>query len=121
MKEKQLRVRQICLFFLAFTCINKLFTLPSTIASVSFNDLWLSTLLNVLLDGTSIFLMLILSKNTDKNIYEILEDLMGKIGAKIVCALYSICFFIKSLIPIIEHKEYIDLTLYISSPSSIYF
>lgn len=121
MKEKQLRVRQICLFFLAFTCTNKLFTLPSTIASVSFNDLWLSTLLNVLLDGTSIFLMLILSKNTDKNIYEILEDLMGKIGAKIVCALYLICFFIKSLIPIIEQKEYIDLTLYISSPSIIYF
>ena len=121
MLEKQLKTRQICLFFVAFLTITKLFTLPSTIAGVCFNDLYLASFFNILLDGVTLILLLVLSKNNDKTFYEILEDALGKIGAKIICAFYVVYFFTKSLLPIIEQKEYIELTLYIPNPSFLYF
>ncbi len=121
MKEKQLKTRQVCLFFLAFLIINKLFTLPSTVTSISNNDLLISALVNILIDGFSLFLILLLTKNSNENFYEILENTLGKVGTKIVCVIYFVYFFSKSILPIIEQKEYIELTLYIPNPSIFYF
>ncbi len=121
MATKQLRTRQICLFFLAFTFTTKLFTLPSIVANVSKNDLWISTLFNVLLDLLSLIILLIVSKNVDDDFYTILEKTFTKTGAKIVCIFYFFYFFSKSLLPIVEQREYIELTLYTSSPSLLYF
>jgi hypothetical protein len=119
--QKQLKTRQICLFYLAFTISNKLFTLPSTIADVCSNDAWLSTLLSVMLDTLSIVIMLIVSKNNDKDFFELLTTAFSRVGAIIVSVIYFIYFFLKSIIPIMEQREYIDLTLYIPNPSFLYF
>lgn len=121
MATKQLKTRQICLFFIAFTFINKIFTLPSIIANVSKNDLWISSFFNVLLDGFTLILMLILSKNTDQDFFTMLERLLTKTGAKIISCFYFLYFFSKSVLPIIEQREYIELTLYIPNPSFLYF
>ncbi len=119
--QKQLKTRQICLFFIAFCPITKLFTMPSILASITKNDLWLSSVINVTLDLLTIFCLYVLSKNTDKTFYEHLEQSFTKTGAKIIYCCYLLYFVIKGILPIIEQKDYIDATLYLSMPSIVYF
>lgn len=119
--EKHLKTRQICLFFITFLVVNKLFTLPSTVSFYAKEDLWISAGINLLVDFLTLLALLLIGKNTNLTFYELLEICFKKIGAKIVAGLYFLYFFVKSILPILEQKEYIDLTLYTSYPSFIYF
>ena len=119
--EKHLKTRQICLFFISFLVVNKLFTLPSIVSYYTNEDLWLSALINVSLDFFTILVLILIGKNTNLAFYELLEVCFNKVGAKIVSGLYFIYFFAKSIMPILEQKEYIYLTLYTSSPKFFYF
>lgn len=120
-QTKQLKTRQICLFFIAFMPVTKFFTMPSILALVAKNDLWVSALINILIDLLIIVFLLYVSRKTDKNYYQLLTDIFGKTTAKIICLFFALYFLIKSCIPIIEQRDYIDATLYISMPSIVYF
>ena len=56
-----------------------------------------------------------------ENFFELLEDNLGKLGAKLVAVLYLIYFFVKTILPINEQKDYIEFTLYTLKPTVIYF
>ena len=120
-KKFQLKSRQICLFFIAFMPITKLFTMPSILTRLANNDLWISATINVIIDILTLSVLLFVSKKTNKTYYEMLVSVFGKGVSKAICLLYAIFFMFKSVVPIIEQKDYIDATLYISMPSTIYF
>ena len=67
----QLKTRQICLFFIAFLPITKIFTLPSLLSSFSKEDLWISALVNFSIDFFTLALLLIVRNRTDKDIFTI--------------------------------------------------
>ncbi len=119
--EKQLKTRQICLFFIAFIPITKLFAMPSILASISGNDLWLSALINVILDVITLIVLISVSKKTDKTFFQMLSSVFGNTGAKIISLFYVVYFLFKSAFPIMEQKDYINATLYITMPSALYF
>ena len=121
MKEYQLKTRQICLFFIAFVPSIKFFMFPSVIANIAKESLWISTLLNFLIDAFTIFILIKVCKKTDKTFYSLLEQNFNKKLANAVYVLYSIYFFLKAILPICEQKDFIELTLYPTSASIINF
>ena len=118
---KPLTARQVCLFFIAFIPINKLFLLPSLLARTCAEDMWLCTLFNTLIDLLTLACLLPIAKNCNKTIYQIVEDAISKKGAKIVFFIYSLFFILKSILPIIEEKAYIEITLYEVFPKGFMF
>ncbi len=118
---KQLKTRQVCFFLIAFLPITKFFSLPSIIASHANEDLWISALLCLVLDFITLIPIVIACRNANKNFFELLEDCLGRAGAKIVAVFYLIFFFVKTILPINEQKDYIEFTLYTLKPTVIYF
>jgi len=117
----QLKTRQICLFFIAFMPIIKIFMLPSVVASFADEDMWLSTLINCALDIITLSSIILVCKSANTTFIGLLESNFGKIGAKIVCALYCLVFILKSILPINEQKDYVEFTLYTLLPTTFYF
>ncbi len=117
----QLKTRQVCLFFIAFLPITKLFTLPSVLATFADEDMWISAILNALLDLATLVALIFTCKRANTNFYGMLEGVFGKIGAKIIVALYFIYFMLKAILPINEQKDYVEFTLYTLLPTTFYF
>lgn len=119
--EYQLKSRQICLFFLAFLPIIKLFTLPSMLAKICHEDMWICSVFNLLLDLTTLTFLILACKKTRCSFYTLLEKSFGKIGSKVILALYFIMFMLKAIIPINEQRDYVEFTLYTLMPTTYYF
>ena len=120
-KEFSLKSRQVCLFFIAFLPITKLFTMPSLVASFSDEDCWISVLLCSILDFITIISVLILCTKTKKTFFELLEINFGKAGKIAILTVYLFFFLAKSILPIAEEKQYVDLTMYLAIPNSLNF
>ena len=101
--------------------ISKLFVLPSILAGFSAENMWLSTVLNLLLDFLTLLAVVYACKNSRKSFFNLLEDNLGKTGMKIVLSLYLIYFTLKAILPINEQKDYVELTLYTLKPTIYYF
>ncbi|MBR5192452.1 MAG: GerAB/ArcD/ProY family transporter [Clostridia bacterium] len=119
--KKELYVRQICLFFIAFLPVTKIFIMPSIISQVANEDLWISVLINVILDLFVLVAILNTCRKTNKTYIQLLEDVFGKTIAKIIMFLYVLYFLLKCFISINEQKTYVQLTLYETMPSVFYF
>ena len=117
----QLKTRQICLFFLAFMPITKLFMLPSLMAEYARQDMWLCALCNLALDGLTLALVLYTCKKNDKDFYGLLVDNFGKTLAKVIVCAYAVYFLLKAFLPIQEQKEFVNLSLYINMPTALLF
>ena len=116
-----LKTRQVCLFFIAFLPITKLFVLPSIVTGFCNEDAWLSTLLNVCLDLLTLVALLYTAKNCDTDIYGLFENSLGKVGCKILMFVYFIYFMLRAVLPLNEQRDYVEFTLYTLMPRSFYF
>ena len=116
----QLKTRQVCFFIIAFLPITKFFSLPSIITTYANEDLWISTLISLVLDFLTLIPIVYVCKKTDKTFFEIIEDIFGKNGAKIFAFLYLIYFISKSILPLNEQKDYVEFTLYTLTPNIFY-
>lgn len=117
----QLKTRQICLFFIAFVPVTKFLLLPSMIAGFSANDMWISALINFIFDIISIVGICVTLKRTKTDFFTLLENCFGEKGSKIILIIYALLFFLKALIPVNDLRNYVEITLYETIPSSIYF
>ena len=95
--------------------------MPSTVARFAWEDMWISLVVNALLDFSTLAFMVFLTKHEKRNVFQILEDTLGKIPAKIFLFFYLIYFMLKGIIPISEQKDYVEFTLYLSTSSSLLF
>lgn len=116
-----LKTRQICLFFIAFLPVSKLFSLPSVIAGVANEDMWISSVINVLLDIATLLALTFVCQKTNTDFYGLLEMNFGKIATKIILGFYFVMFMAKAIIPITRQKNFVDLTLYETLPSVLNF
>lgn len=107
------RIRNVCLFLIAFLPATKIFLLPSVMVQAARSDMWISAALNVLLDSLTLVAALVLWKRYEgRDYYDILSINLGKTGANVVYALYFLCFVLKSYTLISEQKLYVERTLY---------
>lgn len=118
---KALKSRQVFLFFIAMLPVNKLFLLPSILARFANEDMWLCTLFNILIDLLTVCVLVNAARNADCDVYQTIENSLGKIPSKILFCLYAAFFLLKAVLPIIEEKTYVEITLYEVSPKRLMF
>ena len=119
--KTQLKTRQICFFFLSFTPITKFFILPSILAGIANEDMWLCAVVNVIFDLTALSAIIYTCKKCNCTFIELLENNLGKSGAKKVLILYFIYFMLKTMLPLGEQRDYVEFTLYTLKPTVLYF
>ncbi|MBQ9485820.1 MAG: GerAB/ArcD/ProY family transporter [Clostridia bacterium] len=119
--NKSLKVRQICFFFIALLPVAKFFMLPSLLSEVAQEDGWISAALSCALDLFTIAALFLTLKDTDCDFFTLTEKHFGKSFAKIVAALYFVFFLLKTLLPLCEVKDYVELTLYMTTPTVVTF
>lgn len=119
--EYQLKTRQVCLFLIAFTPLTKLFLMPSIMASFAGEDMWISAVVNLILDFTTLFFVVDACKKTQVDFFTLLENKFGKIGSTVILCLYLLYFILKAIIPLTEQRDYVEMTLYTLMPSMLYF
>ncbi|MBQ9104454.1 MAG: GerAB/ArcD/ProY family transporter [Clostridia bacterium] len=118
---KALKLRQVCLFFIAFIPINKLFLLPSLLARSANEDMWICTAINIIVDLLTVSVLTVCARKTNTDIFTMVENALGKVGAKILFFVYALFFMLKAILPIIEEKTYIEITLYEVFPKHLMF
>lgn len=113
---KPLCIRQICLFFIAFLPVTKLFTLPSALTENAGRDMWISAAIRLTVDfSVATFLALALNA-TDTDFFGLCQRFFGKAGSKTIFAIYLISLMLRSVLPIAEQRDYVNLTLYVTRP-----
>lgn len=116
-----LKTRQVCFFAIAFLPISKLFMMSSIIASVVKEDMWISILINVLIDFLTLFTFLTLTKNEEGTIKDILSRTLGEKLTKVILLFYVFYFILKAIIPFNEQEAYVIQTLYLTMPNALAF
>lgn len=119
--QYSLKTRQVCFFIIAFLPLTKFFALPSLLAQIAGEDMWICALINLLLDFFTVFAISHACKKTDCDFFTLLERTFGNVGSKIVLFLYFIYFTTKTIIPLNEQRDYVELTLYTLRPNIMYF
>lgn len=119
--QYQLKTRQICLFCIAFLPITKFFIMPSLIAGLCNEDTWISVFINALISFIGVFFITLVCKKSNVDFCTLLENNLGKIASRVILCLYALCFLLKGVLPVIEQKDYVELTLFFTKPSIIYF
>ena len=71
------------IIIIGFT-VGKLFVLPALLAGFVNESLWISTIINLILDLLLLFIVCYFLKNTDKTFPELLKVSFGDSGSKIV-------------------------------------
>ncbi len=112
--------RQIYFYLAAVAPVGKLLLLPTQLAHYSKNDLLFPALTNFALQALAIFFVLLLSRS-NKSFYDLLQNTFGKIAAKILICIFALFLFFAALMPIQEHKIFVQTTLYDTLPSLISF
>ena len=113
---KPLYVRQVCLFFIAFLPVTKLFSLPSALSENAGRDMWLSAAVCLAADFLVATLLTMALHAADTDFFELCERFFGKIGSKIIFAIYLVSLLLRSVLPIAEQRDYVNLTLYVTRP-----
>ena len=121
-EKNLLKVRQAAFIMLAFSPAVKLVFLPSVMAEVASEQLWLPLLTSFLIEGILIALILVLfEKRGYKTFFKCLEESFGSVAARAIYFFIAVFLVLKSLLPIFEHKLYIENTIYEMSPDRITF
>ncbi|MBR2870191.1 MAG: GerAB/ArcD/ProY family transporter [Clostridia bacterium] len=118
---KQLKTRQICFFFIAFMPITKFFMVPSILAGQAHEDMWICSVVNLLLDLFTLTALTVVCKRENTDFITLLKNKLGEKGAKVVLFIYAIYFFTKAFLPLQEQKEFVKLSLYINMPTDLFF
>ena len=121
--EKNLiKPRQICFIFFALTPVNKLIFMPASLAAVAAEGLWMPLAANFILDGLLIFIILLASERAgNKPLYSVFENTIGKPLTRVFFFILALVFLAKSFLPILEHKLYIENTIYEMIPDRVIF
>lgn len=122
MIKNDIKLRQVAFVFLALMPVNKVLMLPSILAHYCAEQLYLPLILNLLFDGIMLFLILKIGERYPRTtIFEILQINFGEKLTKVFCFLLGSFFFLKSFVPILEQKYFVDNTLYEVFPNFISF
>ena len=113
MERKQLNSSQF--FILIFVCgmAIKMFMLPALLVKVSGRESIVVVAFYLVIEMVCLlFLLLTLSRNPDKTVYQILEESVGKIISKIIIVYFSGVLLLKLLLMLSEVKVFFSVSIY---------
>lgn len=117
-EKPEINVRQLC-FFVAFVLpVAKLLTLPARLAEYAENDLLLPALAHFLLQAGVFAVFLFVASRSDKSLFELVEQALGKVAARVVYFLYAAFFVFLSLLPLVETERFVYTAFFDTAPVS---
>ncbi len=119
--EKVISTRQLCFILAFFFPVNKIILLPSLLSKYASNDLLISAAIVLLLQGLAVFALLWLMKHNDATLFELIQGKFGVWTARVCYCILGIYFAFSAVLPLAEHKLYIQQTMYDTLPSFIVF
>ena len=114
--------KQLAMLLFMITTAGKFLMLPSVYAEHANQDVWIAGLANFITDGLLLAVVLLfIKKFKGQTFYGVLEDSVGKTAANILFLIYALYFALKAAEPIFEQRNYIEITLYETTPSVLTF
>ena len=102
--------------------LNKIYVMPAFLSEISNESLWVSALVNYILDFFLLLIVLnILNKTNSTNIFESISKVFSYRFSKFISIIFAIFFITKSFVPIFEQKNCIELTFYETQPTILTF
>lgn len=117
----KISVRQICFIMIAYTVVSKLLSYPTAASFYCDRDLVFPALIDFLVQGLIIWGVAFLCSRTDKTFFELLEDRIGNIGARIVYGFFTAFFLLAALLPLFDQELYVHTIFYDTVPSLLVF
>lgn len=111
--KKELSVNQVIVILCLSLISLKVIILPSLLAEVSQQDLWITASVIFLTEIVTLYFLIQMGKKyPDKTFFEIIQSAFGK-PISIVCAIVVlIYYFFKTLLAIYDTQTFINVTLY---------
>ena len=119
--DNRICVRQICFILIAFNVCGKVLLYPTNLSFYLKNDLWVGALIDFLLHGVAVWAAAYACSKSDLTFYTRLQNAFGKVVAKIIMGLFALYFLFASILPLGEHKLYVQDIFYDTIPSLIPF
>lgn len=117
----KISVRQICFILAFYTAAAKLLLYPIILSGYSGRDLLFSALISFAVQGSVIWAVAYLSSKTDKSLFELIKNTLGKTAARIIYGFFA-AFFLFCAIPLLfEQKLYVQAIFYDTVPSFLVF
>ena len=116
----KLSARQVCFFLAAVAPAGKLVLMPSQLVTEAKNDLLFPILLQIAVQAALVFCVLLLARR-ERTVYAMLADMVGRIAAKILCAVFAAFLLFASFVPLLEQKLLVQSLFYDTLPSYVAF
>lgn len=117
----KIKIRQICFILACMLPLTKTIIYPPVLVHGVGHDLLWSAAINLVIEGLIVFSVMMLAKRTDKTLFELIENTLGKAAARIVYALFALFFLLAAVLPIMEQKSFVVSVFYENIPSFISF
>ena len=104
-----------------YTVMSKILTYPTQLCNVAGNDLLLSALFDFIICGVVVWAVSFLCSRTDRTLYELIENTLGEVAARIIFGFFAAFFIAMSIMPIFEQKVYVHNIFYDTVPSLMVF
>ncbi|MBQ9118158.1 MAG: GerAB/ArcD/ProY family transporter [Clostridia bacterium] len=120
-KLPAVNTRQLC-FLIAFLFpIARFLEAPRLLASAAKGDLLIPALLSLLLQGASIAAFLFLSYKTDKTLFQLIENALGKWVAKAVYFLLTAYYLFAAVLPLLDLEKFSYAAFFDTAPTTFSF
>lgn len=117
----KINVRQIALLYAVVLPATRFLVYPSTLAYYAGNDLLFSAAACIALEGGMLALVFAMSKRTDKTLFGLLEQGVGRPFARAIYLLFCLYFAWASFFPLLEQKIFVLHAFYENVPSLFSF
>lgn len=117
----KIKARQICFILIFYTVASKLLLYPSMLATYSGRDLLFSALINFAIMAVVVWAVAYLSSKTDKTLFELIRYSLGDVAARVIFGLFAAFFMAFTILPLLEHKQYVHAIFYDTIPTILIF
>lgn len=117
----KIKIRQICFILACMLPLTKTIIYPTFLVHGTGHDLLWSAGINLLAEGIIIFSIMMLAKRTEKTLFELIENTLGKWAARVIYILFALFFLLAAILPVVEQKSFVLNVFYENIPSFISF
>ena len=113
--------RQICFIMLTYTVVSRLLLYTTALSDVCGNDLLFPILIDFAVQTVVVWAVCFLCSRTDKTFFGLLEDTFGNVFARIIYGIFALYFVFSTVMPMMEHKQYVGQIFYDTVPPLVVF
>ena len=118
----KISVKQLFIIVSTGFTLTKLYIMPAYLSNIAKESMWISAILNLLLDFLLLLIVLKTMENTDNHsLFDTDLKIFSPGITKTLCLLFAIFFIVKAFVPIVEQKNSIELTFYETQPTLLTF